>query len=178
VTLEVPAGWRLTERADYGLAFVPVAGPGGDTVRVFYDMRSASRDDQCLEVPEPGSGPAAHDVISGVASAPGVVATPVQPITVGTLRGEVLDVSMSPSWTHACPFSSGQPTVPLIVDTITTAEGPFWGLGPNEKERLVGFDVPGWSNVIIVVDSAGGVTFDTLAAQAMPFIETFEVDVT
>jgi hypothetical protein len=178
VTFDVPDGWRLTEAFSGGLAFIPVAGEAGDTIRVFYDMRPASRDDQCSEVPEPGYGPAAHDVLAGVAATPGVDAGPIQPIEIGEIDGEILDVTMSSTWTRPCPFSNGSPTVPLIVDTITSAEGPFWGLGPLEKERLIAFDVPGWSNVVVVIDSIDGSTFEALTTQAMPFAESLTVDAT
>jgi hypothetical protein len=65
--------------------------------------------------------------------------------------------------------------VPLIVDTDTTAAGPFWGLGPREKERFVAFDVEGWSNVVVVIDSIDGSTFESLVRQAMPFVHSLEV---
>jgi hypothetical protein len=180
VSFEVPSGWRLVAADSFGVDFVPIGTPGttdGDTIKVFYDMRPASRDDHCQEVPEPGFGSSAHELLSGVASTPGVVATAPQSTDTANGRAEVIDVTMAPSWTHACPFSGGQPTVPLIVDTITTAEGPFWGLGPREKERLVAFDVEGWSNVVVVIDSINGSTFESLVEQAMPFVRSFDVQV-
>jgi len=177
VSFDVPAGWRLTEAWSGGLAFTPATGEAGDSIHVFYDMRPASRDAACTEVPQSGFGGSAHELLAGVASTPGAVATPAQPFTIGGANGESIDVSMAPGWTHACPFSSGNPTVPLIVDTITNAEGPFWGLAPGEKERLIAFDVPGWSNVVILVDSLDGSTFDAIAAEAMPFARSFDVEV-
>ena len=142
-------------------------------------MRPASRDPECPEVPEqPGSRDisSSGNLISQVAATPGVVATVQKVFPVGSTEAVMTDVSLDPAWTRACPFSDGQPTVPLIVDTDTTTEGPFWGLGPGEKERLVAFDVEGWSNVVVVIDSINGSTFDSLVPEAMPFVRSLEVD--
>jgi hypothetical protein len=143
-------------------------------------MRPASRAPDCPEIPEQQGSrdiSAAGNLIAQVASTPGVVATLQKVFPIGSLSADMIDVSLDPAWTRACPFSDGQPTVPLIVDTITTAEGPFWGLGPGEKERLVAFDVEGWSNVVVVIDSIHGSTFESLVQEAMPFVRSLKVDV-
>jgi hypothetical protein len=60
-------------------------------------------------------------------------------------------------------------SVPLVVDDLA-GEGPFWGSGPGEVERLYLLDTAGGHNVVILLDSAAGDSFDALAAATDPVI--------
>jgi hypothetical protein len=184
-TFVVPAGWQVGTLGflDYSLS-PPDAAPG-DSVRVFFDMHIASKDAACTEDPEPGIEPTVRAMVHDMVTDDRIIASTPVTTTIGGLHGQRLDVRIAPSTTKTCPFSEGRPTVPLIVDDTgaqpqppTTAFGPFWGVSPGERLRLVLLDRPRETqgNVVFVIDSADGTTFDALAAAAMPVIESFSFD--
>jgi hypothetical protein len=77
--------------------------------------------------------------------------------------------------------------VPLLVDDTRRvpqqgaelANGPFWGIGGTERLRLIILDRRRRTggNVVLVIDSADGSTFDDLVARSMPVLESFTFDI-
>jgi hypothetical protein len=173
LSFTVPTGWAVPQvgsgSSDFTLHLN--AGPSDDTLKVFFDMRRAAKDTACTEAPEPGVGATAQALVANFRADGDLNVTPPTPIRIGDLQGLVIDVTLAAGTTRTCPFSSGAPSVPLVVDTLTGA-GPFWGIGPNEKIRLVILDAPGVTNVVIVVDSAAGGSFDQLVNATMPVLQT------
>lgn len=174
VTFTLPAGWSAPQvgpdSSDFTLHLN--AGPADDAVLVMFNMRRAAKDAACTEGPEPGSGSSARTLADDLAADANLRVTPTSPIRVGTATALVIDVTLAPAATRTCPFSGGAVSVPLIVDTLA-GTGPFWGIGPNEKIRLVLLDRPGSTNAVVVIDSAAGASFDQLVAATMPVVESF-----
>lgn len=186
-TFVVPAGWLLSTMGllDYSLA--PVDHKPDDSIRVFFNMHVSAKDAACTEAPEPGIKPTVDAIVDDLVNDRRIVTTPPVGIEIGGLRGKWLDVRISPTTTQTCPFmTDGSPTVPLLVDDadyVTTApgpeisNGPFWGVDTDDRLRLVLLDRPdGGGNVVFIVNSADGTTFDDLVAKSMPVIESFTFD--
>jgi hypothetical protein len=169
--LTVPTGWSSPTVTQLSLAFQRAAGPTDDTVQVFFDMRRAAKDARCTEWPEPGVGSAADAIATDLAGDANLAVTRGGPVSATGMTGEIIDVALAAGAKRTCPFSAGQPSVPLIVDTIP-GEGAFWGVGPNERIRLVVLDADGGHNIVVAIDSADGSSFDDLVAATMPIVQS------
>ena len=174
-TFTVPDGWAAPEVWNLDFALAPVDAASGDWIRVFYDMRVASKDPACPEQQEPGIGATAADIVGDIAANPGIDATAPQPITIGGLEGLTVDLRLADGWTAICPIDPTTPSVAYIVDTIPT-EGPFWGIGGDNRQRLIILDRPTLNNVVFLIESADGSTFDALVEAAMPVLQTFSFE--
>ncbi len=64
--------------------------------------------------------------------------TAPKPVIIDGLRGLVTDVHLSPSWTHACKYSEGKPTVQLILGTDLTSLSHGMGHGRTTRFYLLG----------------------------------------
>ena len=173
VTLEVPAHWYLSEAMPRHFGLHPEDVSVDESVRIWFDMRIASTDPACPEVPEAGVGHSAADLVRAFTTNPGVSASTPTPFSVGGLDGQVLDVALAPTWKNACPFTDGVPSVPLFTDDNVEGEPAFWGVSGHERLRLVVLDDRNGSSVMVVIDSTSGSTLDALEATAQPILDTF-----
>lgn len=186
-TFVVPSGWLVATMGllDYSLA--PVDHKPDDSIRVFFNMHISAKDAACTEAPEPGIEPTVDAIVNDLVHDERIVTTRPVDITIGGLRGRWLDVRIAPTTRSTCPFTTdGSPTVPLLVDDadyVTTAPGPdisnrpFWGVDRDDRLRLVLLDRPNrGGNVVFIVNSGDGTTFDALVARSMPIIESFTFD--
>lgn len=185
-TFVVPAGWHVQTFGPLDYSFAPAGVSSDDTVRVFFDMYIASKDATCSETPQPGIDPTARAIVADLVADPRLVTGVPVTTHIGGLDGLRVDVRMAPTYTGTCPFSEGKPTVPVIVDETRRVpqqgseftNGPFWGVGGTERLRLIVLDRPpvGSANVVFVIDSVDGPTFDDLVAKSMPVLESFTFD--
>jgi hypothetical protein len=185
-TFVVPGGWQVASLGllDYSLA--PIVGRPDDSLRVFFDMHIAAKDAACTEAPEPGIEPTVDAIVADLVADERLVATTPVDVEIGGLHGKRLDVRISPTTSSTCPFmEDGSPTVPLLVDDAAyvtnqpgpdITNGPFWGVDGDDRLRLVLLDRPDGGNVVFIVNSADGTTFDSLVARSMPIIESFTFD--
>jgi hypothetical protein len=150
----------------------PDTGPSEDTVQVFFDMRRAAKDEACTEAPEPSVPPTVEALIADLAADPNLEVSQPSDVAVEGGAGQAIDIALAPGVTKTCPFAEGQPGVPLIVDQHA-GEGAFWGVGPDERIRLVALQSERGHNIVVTIDSAGGSSFDALAAATMPIVESF-----
>jgi hypothetical protein len=182
----VPPGWSVTTLGMLDFTLAPVGAAPDDNVRVFFNMHIASKDAECTETPEPGIAPTVEAIVADLVADDRIsVTTPVD-VTFGGLRGKRLDVRIAPTTRKTCPFAPGEPSVPLLVDDAgyvpnqqgpEIANGPFWGVDHDDRLRLVLLDRPdGQGNVVFIINSADGTTFDALVAKSMPVIESFAFD--
>jgi hypothetical protein len=170
----VPNGWSAPDLGPADFSLHRTSGRPEDAVKVFLDMRRAAKDSACTEGPEPGVGATAQALVDDLREDPSLQVSTPSPITVNGLQGLVIDVTLAAGTTKTCPFSSGKPTVPLVVDTVA-GQGPYWGIGPGERIRLVVLDIPAANNIVVAIDSANGATFDDLVNATMPLIESFSL---
>jgi hypothetical protein len=177
VTFDVPNGWYLDETMPRHFGIRPKGMPADDSFIVWFDMHVASKDPSCPEEPSVGAGHAAADLATSFHVNSGIVATRSVVAGVGGLTGQVFDISLSPDWKGTCPFSDGHPTVPLFVDDNVEGEPAFWGVGGDERIRMIVLDDQHAGNVLITFDSASGSTVDAIEAAAKPVLDTFRFDV-
>jgi hypothetical protein len=87
---------------------------------------------------------------------PGLITTNVQPVTHGGLRGVLLDIAASGTYTTVCPndnktYPAGLPILPLFAGA---GSGDLtWWIGGDERIRLYLLDMPGGGNVVIGIDA-------------------------
>jgi hypothetical protein len=145
-------------------------------VDVFRNISVAAAD--CTDAAEPGVGPTATDIVGALAVRPGLIVTEPIAVTIGGLRGEMVDLELDPDSGGRCPAVEN-PYVPLIYapDFLT------WGVEPGEKWRIVVIDVAPlppdmFATVMIVIWSSDEAAWDDHLAVSMPLLETFEFTVT
>jgi hypothetical protein len=185
-TFAVPAGWTIPSFGMLDFSLAPVDAAPDDMIRVFFDMHIASKDAACTEAPEPGIGTTADEMVADLVSDRRLLTSKPKDVSIGGLTGKIVDVRIAPTTTKRCPFLADGPTVPVIVDDAATylpnhpgpqiANGPFWGVDSDDRLRLVILDRTNGNNVVFVINSATGDTFDALVARSMPVIESFAFD--
>jgi hypothetical protein len=124
LTYTVPAGWFNKFDAPRGYGLLPetpanmnslnTGGYGITTIEAQIDLVVARAD--CGEESEPGVGTTASAMVQALAARPGLDTTEPTPVTIGGLAGYTIDIRMAPDWKTTCPFSGGEPTVPLVLD--------------------------------------------------------------
>jgi len=176
LTYTVPEGWKMfeDEPGQFGLALLENDGP---CLCVWRDVRAAAL--SCEEEPEPGVGSSAADIVQWLASQEGLDTSAPQSVTIGGLNGYVIDVRISPDWTHACPFSNGKPTFPTLVGTSPLSETVFWGAEDGSSQRYYFLDLGenGTNgNIAITVEVCCGAQWDERMAAVTPVVESFVFD--
>ena len=177
LALTLPAGWSSADLSSFDFSLHLDAGPADDTVKVFTDMRRAAKNAICTEAPEPKIGGSAKAIADDIAADPNLQVRRQRGVQIDGAQAEILDITLAAGTTRTCPFSSGKPTIPLIVDMIP-GPGAFWGIGPEEQIRLVLIDGSNGHNIVVSIDSAAATSFDRLTNAAMPVVESFTFDTT
>jgi hypothetical protein len=173
----VPSGWKVfeDERGQFGLALIANDGP---CVCVWLDVRASAK--TCQIAPEPGVGTSARAIADWLATHKGIVATTPRAVSVGSLTGYVVDVSIDPTWTRPCPGRGPDPRVPTLVGSgiscpdIDTCVA--WDVSPTDRQRVYLLDLgPGGAdgNIAINVDVCCGVGFNARMAAVSPVIDSF-----
>ncbi len=173
MTYTVPAGWYNGEDYPADLALSIEAIPGVGVISVWGAVYVASQDAACTESPDPGRGHKAADFIDLLTTHPGIVASTPAAVTIGGLKGSLVDIALAPSWKTACPYSEGQPFVPYATDSMPGPPGFHWGIQGAGRARVIFLDAKDGETIFIVIDSVDGTTFDTIVAQSMPVVESF-----
>jgi hypothetical protein len=182
----LPPGWSVATLGMLDFTLAPVDARPDDGIRVFFDMHIASKDAACTEAPEPGIGTSADALVADFVGDERLLTNTPQDVAIGGLTGKLVDVRIAPTTTKRCPELADGPTVPLIVDDAATylpdhpaptlTNGPFWGVDSDDRLRLVILDRPNGGNVVFVINSATGDTFDALVVASMPVIDSFVFD--
>jgi len=172
LTYTVPTGWFGVDDGpgEYDLKFGSTQTDDG--LFLFRDPVAHSRLPDCPMTADPKVGTSPKELVDWIASLPGLVATPPKAVTVGGLAGFSLDVRLAPSWTHACPYSKGEPVVPLIVGGAPGSDLD-WGVGGTGRMRIYVLDAGGGRRLWIDVETIDGGKFDQLAERSTPVIESF-----
>ncbi|MFL5686433.1 MAG: hypothetical protein ACJ77D_10310 [Chloroflexota bacterium] len=173
VTLDVPADWYLSETMPRHFGLHPGDVLENESLRIWFDMRVASKDSGCPETPQAGVGHLARDLVSDFTSDRRLSTTTPKPVSVGGLTGQVLDVGVAADWKRDCPFDKGKRAAPLFLDDNVDGEPAFWGVTGPEKLRLMVLDDGHSSNVVVMVDSTSGTTLDQLETAVKPVLDSF-----
>jgi hypothetical protein len=187
ITYTVPVGWansqdwpstiKLTPSADYALE--TASGPPNGVLHEIYVFTEPAADTQDGTCPDKPDASVAHTVdglLTWLARQPALATTTPTPITIDGHPGAMIDISLRPSWTRACPGDSS-PSAAIL----TPAGSPLdpWGVGirTGEHDRLILLDLgDGHLLGITVVDHhAKGQPdrFQALVNASMPVIQSF-----
>jgi hypothetical protein len=171
LTYTVPAGWFT---GDQPLEYVFTVGSdtAGDGIFLFRDPIAHSQDPDCPMAADPTIGTSPKELTDWIASLPGLKATTPKAVSLGGLPGFTLDIRLAPHWTHACPYSDGQPVVPLIVGS-QPGSGPDWNVGSTGM-RIWVLDAGANRRVWIDMEAGDHLTLEQLVERAAPVVESFD----
>jgi hypothetical protein len=171
LTFTLPAGWASEGRIANAFSMTAPGSAPDDIINVNGDQRRAALDKDCTEAPEPGVGSTAADLLASFQADDQLAVSDPVAVSLPGMTGVWVDIRLADGATRTCPFSNGGVSVPLVVDTVA-GEGPFWGVGKGEIERLYLLDAATGHNIVMIVDSAKGATFDALTAAAQPVFDS------
>jgi hypothetical protein len=171
----VPTGWsELGNENGLGRP----NDPGSMAVKLIQNVAPRSQASDCHEGVAPGIGRTSKAIADWLAGLPALVATSPQPITVGGYNGQLVDVSLAPTWTISC---FGDPPAPidfLFTDPQATAEGGVSireGLEGSAHARYILVDVEKADfPLLIEITGPDEASWNDLVRAAMPIIETFQ----
>jgi hypothetical protein len=161
IPLDSPVAWDNPEDRP-GVFTLHPAGPRTDAIFFFRDVRVFT--EGCDPRFDETVGNTAADIAGWMEANPGLIATNVQPVTHGGLRGVLLDIAASGTYTTVCPndgktYPDGLPILPLFGGA---GSGDLaWFVGGDERIRLYLLDMPGGGNLVIGVDAIA-TDFETL----------------
>jgi len=161
IPLDSPVAWDNPEDRPGTFTLHP-AGPDTDAIFFFRDVRVLT--EVCNPVFDVAVGNTAAEIAAWMEGNPGLITTAVLPATQGGLRGVVLDIAASGTYTTVCPndrgpYPEGLPILPLFAGA---GSGDLtWFVGGDERIRLYLLDMPGGGNVVIGIDAIN-TDFETL----------------
>jgi hypothetical protein len=175
----VPSGWvnNIDAPRAYGLAaeggyiglmtgpFARVADPTCNTGGIPDASPTA-------DLGTAGVGKTLAEVVATLSGDPRLLTTPAQTVTVGDRTGQMIDISIAPTWTGTCEWGGEVPAVD-ILSTTDDHSGPGFRLVGTERSRFIFLDV-GESVVEINIGVTDGTDFETFAAEVMPIIESMQ----
>ena len=126
----------------------------------------------CSTANQPGVEQTAAGMIHAITRLPGITASTPAPISIGLLRGQVVDLSLSPSSSVICPDSIER-SAPVLNEAGGSDQR--WSLRLSESHwwRLIILELGGGNLAAILIDdSVSRTSFDTLTAEAMPIVQS------
>jgi hypothetical protein len=168
----VPAGWTNIEDCDGCYTLARQGAPDSEGIFLFSDVAAHLQDAACTNDVAPGVGQTASAIATWLTTLSGLTTEPPTPVTLGGLHGVTLDVSIAPSWKHACSYSDGQPAVPLFTDPL---KGGFdWGVAGAGRMRVNLLDLPDGRVLLVEFEAASKSAFDALVTEATPVVQSFQ----
>jgi hypothetical protein len=117
----------------------------------------------CTDSEQPGVEHTAAALAAEFAKRPGLTTTTPRPVSVGGLKGLVLGIRLADGWKKTCPYSQGNPVVPLVRGAGTSS-GVDHPMGPGLIMRLYLLDLPGSTLAVELSDISGGTHLDAYSA--------------
>lgn len=178
-TVEVPPIWVVTADDAAVLTISPLIVEEGASptptevagIYLFRDALAASQDPACTSKPDGTVKTDAKSLADWVSVRPGLTATKPTAVTIGGLSGWQVDAQIAPTWTTACPFADGAPSVNLLVNKAGT---PRWVVFGSEKLRLAFLDVPDGGTVTVNRSVNDKSIFDGFISETDPIIASME----
>jgi hypothetical protein len=170
ITYAVPAGgWFNSEDLAGLFTLIPPAfsvdldsnEPTGDNIGIATSVVAANAD--CAESEQPGVAHTAAALAAEFAHRAGLTTTTPTPVSVGGLKGLVLDIRLAAGWTQTCFYSQGEPDVPLFLG-VGPSRGLDTSIGSGSMMRLYLLDHSGATLAILIFDTSGGTHLDAYSA--------------
>jgi hypothetical protein len=175
LTFTVPDGWSHV--ADNATRFWLMPsdqyprvhdGVALDGLYAFGHPRAASTAAGCPFAAQPGVGITPNDIMTFLASAPGLKLTTPQSITINSHSGLWSDVQLAPDWKNTCDWHDGSPIAPILY-----ANTGLSSVAMGTRERLILLDIGHGDAVGIEIFNADAARWDDYVAGAMPIVESF-----
>jgi hypothetical protein len=177
LTYTVPDGWAnsddwpsmytLMRAASYAAGGVNDGQIAPDTITSLARPSAASLDN-CAEEPEPGVGTDRAALAGWIRSHPGLTVTERPDIAVDGLPATVFDLALKEGWTETCDEQKPFVAAPLLIGDY------HWALGTGDRMRVILVDLPSGTTVAVSIDPEDPATFDSLVAETMPIVESFD----
>ena len=168
----VPDGWINVSDFPDDFVLKPANAPGEARVILNNDIVVANQAELCSEVRDQTIGTTAEEITTYLATAPGILVTAPEAVSIGGLDGFRVDVRLDPAWTQPCPWSEGRPVRMLFADR-DAAEGFSWAMEPGLENRIYFLDVVDGRTLMIDVGTREPADFDAFVTQVTPVIESF-----
>jgi hypothetical protein len=173
----VPAGWSDVGNAVGGNASLGRPNdPYTMAITLTLDVAPHSQAADCRDVPESGVGLSPTAMADWLASLPALVATAPQPITIGGYNGQMVDVSIDPSWTLGCFGDAPSRLDWTFTDPVPDPNGYGFlriGLDGDTHSRYILLDLGNGHNLLINVSAPDQASWSELVQASMPIINTF-----
>lgn len=177
----VPEGWSNPEDNQDGYVLIRRDAPDGAGIFVFSDVLPHAQGidpatKHCRIERAPGIGSSASAIHDWIRSLPGLrIANDREDVSVGTLKGYSLDVSVDPGWDHTCGWPDEKPGVPMFVNAQTTLDEGFdWGIIGDGRMRLFILSLGRDRTLVIDIEAQDKATWDALLEEATPIVHSFE----
>jgi hypothetical protein len=170
-TYTVPEGWVNVEDWPDFYRLAPAPAEANPETFIFFarDIVLSSRADLCSDSQDPAAGTSA-EAIAGALSAPELVTSTPQAITIGGLAGFQMDVALGVAATP-CPFSEGLPHQELFTDR-DVAEGFSIGIQAEEHVRVYLLEVEPDRAMVIMIVAPTQTAFDGILNEATAVVES------
>ena len=176
LTYTVPEGWANSSDwpDSFELVPAPELPPVAETDRrrnigVFRQPSAMTQDRPCSDEVEPGVGRTVDDLVAWLQTVPGLNTTEPTPITIDGHSGQMLDISLDPSWTGTC---EGDPDTSPVVTFLN----PGLAVRGDQRARLVLLDLGDGDVVATGVWTRDQETFDAFIPEAMQVVESFQFE--
>lgn len=175
LTFTVPNGWSHV--ADNATRFWMMPsdeyprvhdGVALDGLYVFGHPQAASTAAGCPFAAQPGVGITPNDIMTFLASAPGLKLTTPQPITINGHAGLWADIQLAASWKNSCDWHDGSPIAPILY-----ANTGLSSVAVGTRERLILLDIGHGDAVGIEIFGANPARWDDYVSGATPIVESF-----
>jgi hypothetical protein len=99
---------------------------------------------------------------------PGLVVSERPDIALDGLPASVLDLAVRGDWTETCDPDNPFVAAPVLIGDY------HWALGTGDRMRVILVDLPSGTTVAVSIDPEDPATFDSLVAETMPVVESFD----
>lgn len=170
-TFTVPAGWVNGADADWGYILYPntsaneveFARSGDVAQSIGVGAVDGWADDWsiCPGVITDGVATSATGIAATLKASPNLITTTPQPIELGGLSGQTIDVRLNPAWSGTCPLDPDDPRDKDFTEI---------------RHRIWLLDLPAGGLVPIMISSLSGAGFEPFLEDAVPIVQSFQFD--
>lgn len=167
-TYQVPDGWAKTHDVEGSVNLEVVAAPNG-LLAVIPDWAVISQD-LCNQDPDRDVGRTVDDIVTWLATHPGLTATAPETTSIGGLAGQTLEVEMVAGYAGVCSDGS----VNLFTHQGTIGDGGWWNINDTMRLRLYILQAPNDHTVAVHVETGAKEDVDEFFQTATPVVESLD----
>jgi len=179
VTYTVPDGWADASDTEGTLELEPAdvyaTVTAGEEppheVMLLAHPTIAAQDAACTHADERGVQRTVAGLMQAIALMPSLTTSAPTSISIGGLHGQMIDVTMAPSWRGSCPGTGGVRSASVLREAGSGDAGWSGYVTEQDHGRLIVLDLGGGDLAAIgIVDNQGQASFDAFVGEAMPIV--------